>query len=114
VRTGEGRGGISVLLIERGPGVKTTKMDCMGGSASGTTFINFEDALVPVENLLGKENQGFQLIMHNFNHERLHVIVAANRLSRVAYEEAFKFAVKRKTFGRDSLINQSSETNLLT
>lgn len=45
-------------------------MDCMGLTGSGTTFITFEDVKVPVANLLGKHNQGFRIIMHNFNHER--------------------------------------------
>lgn len=83
VRTGdEGRTGISVLVIERGPGllitlllfilvgVTTRQMDCMGLTGSGTTFVTFEDVKVPVGNLLGKRNQGFRIIMHNFNHER--------------------------------------------
>ncbi len=35
---------------------------------SGTTYITFEDVKVPVENLIGKENQGFRYIMYNFNH----------------------------------------------
>jgi alkylation response protein AidB-like acyl-CoA dehydrogenase len=33
-------------------------------------LIIFEDVLVPVANLIGKENQGFQAIMLNFNMER--------------------------------------------
>ncbi len=63
-------GGVSLLLVERGPGVKTTQMKCQGVWASGTTYITFEDVKVPVENLIGKENQGFKYIMYNFNHER--------------------------------------------
>lgn len=61
VRTGgEGMNGISVLLIERSAGgVSTRKMDCQGVWSSGTTYITFEDVKVPVENLIGKENQGF-------------------------------------------------------
>lgn len=61
VRTGEGgMNGISVLLIERGPGVSTRRMDCQGVWSSGTTYVTFEDVKVPVENLIGKENQGFK------------------------------------------------------
>jgi alkylation response protein AidB-like acyl-CoA dehydrogenase len=61
VRTGgEGMNGISVLLIERGEGVSTRRMDCQGVWSSGTTYITFEDVKVPVENLIGKENQGFK------------------------------------------------------
>lgn len=34
-----------------------------GVGASGSTFIEFDDVKVPVENLIGKENQGFRYIM---------------------------------------------------
>lgn len=64
VRTGgPGMGGISLLLIERGPGVTTKQMQCQGVWASGTTYVTFEDVKVPVENLIGKENEGFKYIM---------------------------------------------------
>lgn len=65
VRTGgEGMNGVSVLLIEReAGGVSTRRMDCQGVWSSGTTYITFEDVKVPVGNLIGKENQGFKVIM---------------------------------------------------
>jgi alkylation response protein AidB-like acyl-CoA dehydrogenase len=102
VRTGsEGMNGVSVLLIERSAGgVSTRKMDCQGVWSSGTTYITFEDVKVPVENLIGKENQGFKVIMTNFNHERIGIIIQCLRFSRVCYEESVKYAHKRKTFGK--------------
>ena len=104
VRTGpEGSGmnGISVLLIERSMGgVSTRRMDCQGVWSSGTTFVTFEDVKVPVENLIGKENKGFRVIMTNFNHERMGIIIQALRFSRVCYEESMKYAHKRETFGK--------------
>lgn len=62
VRTGgPGFGGISLLLIEKSfPGVETRRMDCQGVWSSGTTYVTFEDVKVPVENVIGKENQGFK------------------------------------------------------
>lgn len=66
----------------------------------GSTFITFEDVEVPVDNLLGKENQGFQLIMSNFNPERLSLATAAIRLSRVCVSDAYDYANKRETFGK--------------
>jgi len=102
VRTGgPGMGGVSVLLIEKtSPGVSVRKMDCQGVWSSGTTYITFEDVKVPVENLIGKENQGFKVILTNFNHERLGIVIQCNRFSRVLYEESMKYANKRKTFGK--------------
>lgn len=41
----------------------------MGGQwAAGTTWVDFEDVKVPVENLIGQEGEGFKIIMTNFNH----------------------------------------------
>ena len=101
VRTGgPGMNGISVLLIEKDmPGVSTRKMLCSGVWSSGTTYITYEDVKVPVGNLIGKENKGFKVIMSNFNHERIGIIIQSNRFARVCYEEAYKYSLKRKTFG---------------
>ncbi|KIX00493.1 uncharacterized protein Z518_10633 [Rhinocladiella mackenziei CBS 650.93] len=105
VRTGgPGMNGISLLLVERGEGVSTRRMDCQGMWSSGTTYITFEDVKVPVENILGKPNKGFQVIMTNFNHERIGIIIQCLRFSRVCFEECVKYASKRKTFGQ-KLIN---------
>ncbi|CAG8460677.1 12755_t:CDS:2 [Ambispora gerdemannii] len=100
VRTGGlGMGGISLLLIERTmPGVKTRQMQCSGVWASGTAYITFEDVKVPATNIVGKVNGGFKCIMHNFNHERMGIAIQANRFARVCYDEAVKYAHKRKTF----------------
>ncbi|KAJ9294747.1 hypothetical protein DTO271G3_6667 [Paecilomyces variotii] len=102
VRTGgPGMGGVSLLLIEReSGGVSTRRMDCQGVWSSGTTYVTFEDVKVPVENLIGKENQGFKVIMMNFNHERVGIIIQCLRFARVCYEESVKYAHKRRTFGK--------------
>ncbi|GAA6027308.1 hypothetical protein JCM8097_002579 [Rhodosporidiobolus ruineniae] len=101
VRTGgKGMGGISLVVVERTEGVTTRRMDCMGVWASGTTYVALEDVEVPVGNLLGKENKGFQLIMANFNGERAGIAIQANRFARVCLEESIKYANKRKTFGK--------------
>lgn len=97
---GKGMGGISLLLIERGPGVTTKQMQCQGVWSSGTTYITFEDVKVPVENLIGKENHGFKYIMSNFNHERWGICVQSCRFARVCLEDAMAYAFKRKTFGK--------------
>ena len=47
-----------------------------------TGYVLYEDVRVPVENLLGGENEGFKCIMLNFNHERWMIIVAIVRACR--------------------------------
>ncbi|KAI1001215.1 Acyl-CoA dehydrogenase [Podosphaera aphanis] len=104
VRTGtkeSGMKGISILLIERSfGGVSTRKMDCQGVWSSGTSYVTFEDVKVPIENLIGQKNGGFKVLMANFNHERMGIIIQCLRFSRVCYEESVKYAHKRRTFGK--------------
>ena len=66
----------------------------------GSTFIEFDDVEVPLDNLIGPENKGFQLIMSNFNPERLSLATAALRLSRVCVQDAYTYACERETFGK--------------
>jgi alkylation response protein AidB-like acyl-CoA dehydrogenase len=54
-------------------------------------YVTFEDVRVPVENIIGEENQGFMPIMYNFNNERFGIIVQAVRFARVCYEESFRY-----------------------
>ncbi|KAJ1557722.1 hypothetical protein HK096_005705, partial [Nowakowskiella sp. JEL0078] len=92
VRTGDGMGGISMLLIERSEGL-TTKPIKTSYTAAGTALIIMENVKVPVENLIGKEGQGFQVIMYNFNHERWAIICGIIRATRL-------WAHQRKVFGK--------------
>lgn len=55
---------------------------------------------VPKENIIGVENAGFMYIMYNFNYERWGICAQAAKLARVCLEEAFKYANKRRTFGK--------------
>lgn len=103
VRTGGvGMRGISMLLLEREgmPGITTKRMDCQGVWPSGTTYVEFDQVRVPVANLIGQENQGFGVIMKNFNHERWGFVIQANRFSRCLLEEAWLYTHKRSTFGK--------------
>jgi alkylation response protein AidB-like acyl-CoA dehydrogenase len=67
VRTGKA---LSVLLIPRGEGVETKPIKTSYSATAGTAYVTFDNVKVPVGNLLGKENNGIQIILSNFNHER--------------------------------------------
>lgn len=90
-----------MLLIERKfGGVTTRKIETQGAWASGSTFVEFNDVKVPVENIIGQLNQGFKVLMYNFNSERIGSISHAIFSTRVAYDEALRYAHKRRTFGK--------------
>ncbi|PQE06258.1 acyl- dehydrogenase protein [Rutstroemia sp. NJR-2017a BBW] len=107
VRTGgPGAAGISLLIIPlNAKGVSRRPMHNSGVNASGSTFITFEDVLVPADNLLHEENRGFEAIMSNFNAERKSLATSAIRLSRVCVEDAWKHASSRETFGKKLIEN---------
>lgn len=101
VRTGgDGMGGVSLLLIEKDtPGFSQTPLKKMGWWASDTAALYFDDCRVPVENLIGAENQGFPAIMLNFNAERLALAAGANGFARVCLDDSVAYARERETFG---------------
>lgn len=91
----------------------------------GSTFIDFDSVHVPVGNLIGREGQGFEIVMSSktffsvaipllkmtdvviaFTHERVWVGITSNRLARVALEDSFNYAQQRKTFGKPLFDNQ--------
>lgn len=76
-----------------------------GVGASGSTFIELDNVIVPAENLLHKEGRGFEVIMSNFNAERKSIATSALRLSRVCAEDAWKYACVRETFGQTLISN---------
>ncbi len=102
VRTGgEGMGGISLLLIEKGmKGFTQTRLRKMGWHSSDTAALYFQDVEVPVENLIGAENGGFVRILENFNSERLQAAQQCTAYARVCLAEAIAWAKERLTFGK--------------
>ena len=103
VRTGgEGAAGISTILIPSNlEGVTRTPLDRkQGWWCSDTATIYFDNVRVPKNYLIGEENQGFKVVMVNFNSERMGMSAAMEAASRVCLEDAAKWAGERKTFGR--------------
>jgi acyl-CoA dehydrogenase len=103
VRTGEeGAKGISMLLIPMHlEGVSRTPLDKkQGWWCSDTATLYFDNVKVPKKYLLGEEGHGFWVIMHNFNSERLGLIVSMEAAARCCLEEAVTWAQERKTFGK--------------
>lgn len=103
VRTGgDGAGGVSTLLIPTdSEGFSRTPLDRkQGWWASDTATLYFDNVRVPADHLIGAENQGFAVIMRNFNSERMAMSVSMAALARVCLEEAVNWARERKTFGK--------------
>jgi len=106
VRTGgKGHAGISLMVVERCDELVTTQINTTYSKAAGTALVLYEDVPVPVENVLGKEGDGFRLIVYNFNHERWMICQWVLGLARAAFADAFMWARQRKVFGK-TLVQQ--------
>jgi alkylation response protein AidB-like acyl-CoA dehydrogenase len=79
-----------VLLIERGEGVETKPIKTSYSSAACTAYITFDNVKVPVENTLGPENGGLNVILSNFNHERWVMCCTSISAQRCIVEECIK------------------------
>jgi acyl-CoA dehydrogenase len=95
-----GHHGISFLIVEKGEGVDAQPIEKMGWHASDTGLISFDDVFVPEENLLGEENQGFYLIMANFQWERLLMALGSVGGMQAMFEKTLAYAKERTAFGR--------------
>jgi acyl-CoA dehydrogenase len=102
VRTGrpeDRHKGISLLVIDRKPCVKVSKLDMMGYRGSGTSEVVFEDCRVPRENLIGEVNAGFKKVMMTLNEGRITTSATALGIMQAAFEEAFNYATQRTSMG---------------
>jgi acyl-CoA dehydrogenase len=95
-----GHHGTSFLIVDRGEGVTSAKLQKLGWHASDTATIAFEDVFVSEQNLLGPLNEGFKLIMANFQWERLAMALGAVGAMQIAWERTAAFARERHAFGR--------------
>jgi acyl-CoA dehydrogenase len=95
-----GHHGLSFFLVDRQEGVTASKIEKLGWHASDTALMSFDEAFVAEENLLGPENEGFSLIMANFQWERLVMALGAVGAMQVAYDKTVAFARERNAFGR--------------
>lgn len=72
-----GRDGISLLVVEGGtPGFERGRnLDKLGLKAQDLAELSFTDVRVPIANLLGEENRGFEYLTANLAQERLSIAV---------------------------------------
>ena len=109
VRTCEdGHGGLSHSVVEKGtPGFTVSKsLKKMGWWCSDTAELSYDDVRVPVENLVGQENQGFYYVMQQFVTERLSLATSAYATAQRCLDLSVEYARQRETFGRPLIERQ--------
>lgn len=109
-RTEEGTGpdGVSAFIVEKDmPGFSVGKKEKkMGLRGSQTVQINFDQCVVPKENLLGEEGDGFKIAMANLNVGRIGIAAQALGIAEAALEHSITYAKEREQFGKPIAHNQ--------
>jgi hypothetical protein len=94
--------GLSAFIVEKDtrgfrPGKKENKL---GLRASDTAELIFEDCIVPAENLLGKEGDGFIDAMRVLDGGRISIAALSLGMAQGAYEAALNYSKERRQFGK--------------
>ncbi len=99
-KTSEGKGSISFFLVEResaGLSIGRTESK-LGQRGSNTTEVFLENVRVPVENLLGREGDGFLIAMKDFDMSRPAIAAQALGIAEGAFEAIIQFIKERHAF----------------
>lgn len=104
---GEGLKGLSLFYapLDRKK-VEVREIDKMGRAAVDSNMLFIEDLEVPFENRIGGEGDGFKILLHGLNPERILVAAGAIGLGMAALEKAAQYARERVVFGRPIGANQ--------
>ncbi|KUO74864.1 MAG: acyl-CoA dehydrogenase [Desulfosporosinus sp. BRH_c37] len=96
----KGPHGVTSFLVEKDtPGFTVGKKEVkMGLNGSTTCEVNFKDAMVPVENLLGAEGQGFKVAMSILDGGRIGIGAQALGIAEAALEAALAYSYERVQF----------------
>lgn len=98
-----GARGVTAFIVQpkKYPGWKATPIDCLGLSKSmRTNVVYLDDFVVPVEDRLGEEGDGFKIIMRTLQPGRVGVAAKALGVARRCFEEAVRYSNQRVLRGQ--------------
>jgi alkylation response protein AidB-like acyl-CoA dehydrogenase len=103
VRTGEdGPKGVSTVIVEDGAkGLSFGGLeDKMGWRSQPTRQVQFDDCLVPADNLVGEEGKGFTYAMKGLDGGRLNIAACSLGAAQQALDMTLAYMGERKAFGK--------------
>ena len=106
--------GISLILVEadREGFVRGRRLPKIGLKGQDTSELFFQDCRVPVTNLLGREGQGFRMLMEKLQQERLCIGVASIASCHRSLEDTIAYVKERKAFGQPIAHFQNTQFKL--
>lgn len=88
------------LVPTNAPGVSVDKLHKVGHLTRTLNEMHFDDVEVDESALVGKEHEGFMVVMKNFEVERLVIAADALGMASCAYNDALRYATERIQFGK--------------
>jgi alkylation response protein AidB-like acyl-CoA dehydrogenase len=106
--------GMSLLLIEKGPGFNgVRKLEKLGYRGVDTGEMVFEDCSVPAANLIGgAEGRGLQQVLSGLELGRINVAARGAGLARACLEASLRYAQLRRSFGKPIAQHQAIQIKL--
>jgi alkylation response protein AidB-like acyl-CoA dehydrogenase len=101
--------GISILLVEKGPGLTVgPPLPKLGYKGVESCELFLDDFAVPLDALLGsEEGHGFAQMMKGLEIGRIQVAARALGVAQAAFEDSLSYAQERETFGKPIWRHQS-------
>jgi acyl-CoA dehydrogenase len=99
--------GMTLLLADlQSPQVDIRPIPKAGRNAVASCEVRYDDLVVPVEDRVGEEGQGFKYLLDGLNPERILVASEALGIGRVSVRRAVEYARGRRVFDRPIGANQ--------
>ncbi len=110
----KGTRGISAFIVEKDtPGFIVGKQaKKMGLSGSNTAELYFENAVIPAQNLLGQEGEGFKVAMANLDRGRIGIAAQSLGIAEAAFDFALSFAKAQQLFVPSGTLGQATAFHL--
>ena len=104
-----GKRGISAFIVDtKTPGYIVSRIEKkMGQNASDTCEIRLENAVVPADDRLGEEGQGYRIALANLEGGRIGIASQSVGLAQAALEIAVAYAHERQSFGKPIFEHQA-------
>ncbi|MEF9947839.1 MAG: acyl-CoA dehydrogenase family protein [Comamonas sp.] len=106
---GAGKKGMSAFIVPTdNPGYQVARLeDKLGQHSSDTAQINFENCVIPAENLIGAEGEGYKIALGALEGGRIGIAAQSVGMARSAFEVALQYAKERESFGT-AIINHQA------
>jgi acyl-CoA dehydrogenase len=99
---GAGSSGVSAFLVPGdAPGLRVSKPEKkMGQQGAHIHDVHFDNVVIPAENMLGNEGEGFKVAMRVLDRGRLHIAAMCIGVAERLITDCVAYATDRKQFGQ--------------